>query len=85
MPEIEISFHLIDENANEFSQKSSLEVYTDLGDTVLDTIGRQFNNFLRQCGYIRPNENILMKDLTDDECEALSDFLCDYRQDHQGA
>ena len=81
MPEIEIGFHLIDECANEFSQKSSFEVHTDLGDTVLDSIGRQFNNFLRQCGYIRHNENIFMKDLTDDEHEALSDFLCDYRQD----
>ena len=83
MAEIEIGFHLIDENANEFSQKSSMEVFTDLGDSALDTIGRQFNNFLRQCGYIRPNENIFMEDITDQEYEALADFLQDYRTNQQ--
>lgn len=85
MSEIEIGFHLIDENANEFSQKSSMEVFTDLGDTVLDAIGRQLNNFLKQCGYIRPNEHIFMEDLTDDEYDAITDFLADYRENQKGA
>lgn len=78
-----IGFHLVDECGNEFSSESTLEVFHDLGDTDLSVIGDQFNSFLKQCGYVRYNDHILMEDLTDVEHDALVDFLEDLREDNK--
>ena len=78
-----IGFHLVDECGNEFSSESTLEVFHDLGDTDLSVIGEQFNSFLKQCGYVRYNDHILMEDLTDVEHDALVDFLEDLREDNK--
>lgn len=48
--------------------------------TDLDVIGRQFNIFLNQCGYVRHNDNIFMEDITDEEYEAIADFLEELRE-----
>lgn len=47
-----IGFTLDDEFGNHFSQTFKLEVFRDLGETEVDTIGTQLNVFLKQCGYI---------------------------------
>lgn len=75
-----IGFTLDDEFGNHFSQTSKLEVFRDLGETEVDTIGTQLNVFLKQCGYIRKNDNIFMEDLTDSEYDAIADFLDDLRK-----
>ena len=75
-----IGFTLDDEFENHFSQTSKLEVFRDLGETEVDTIGTQLNVFLKQCGYIRKNDNIFMEDLTDSEYDAIADFLDDLRK-----
>lgn len=79
--QITIGFTLEDRCGNVFSQSSTVEVFDELGDTELDTIGTQFNTFLKQCGYTRYNDNILMEDLSDDEYDAIIDYLDDLRAD----
>lgn len=64
-----IGFHLVNEFNDRFSQESSVEVFSDLGETELDVIGKQFNIFL------------FMEDITDEEYEALSDFLDELREE----
>ncbi len=76
-----IGFHLVNEFNNSFSLKSSVEVFYDIGETELDVIGKQFNIFLKQCGYARHNDNIFMEDITDEEYEALADFLGKLREE----
>ena len=77
-----IGFRMSDEFGNEYSQDSTVDmaIFSDAGDTELDVFGRQFNCFLRQCGYVRNNENIFMEDVTDEECVAISDFLEELRE-----
>jgi len=76
-----IAFRLENEFGEKYSQDSTLNILTNFGDTELRMIGRQLNAFLNQCGYIRCNENILMQDITDEEYEALADFLEDLREE----
>lgn len=76
-----IGFHLVDEFNNRYSQESSVEVFTDLGETDLDVIGKQLNIFLKQCGYVRYNDNVFMEDITDEEYEALADYLEELREE----
>ena len=76
-----IGFHLVDEFNNRYSQESSVEVFTDLGETDLDVIGKQLNIFLKQCGYVRYNDNVFMEDITDEEYEALADYLKELREE----
>lgn len=79
---ITIGFHYVDECRNEFKNESSVEVFYSLGDTTLSVIGTCMNNFLRQVGFYRHNDNILMEDLTDEEYDAVVDFLTQYREEH---
>lgn len=53
--------------------------YEDGGE--LNDMGEAFNNFLRQMGFIRHNDYILMQDLTEDELEAVESFLSDLREE----
>lgn len=78
---ITIGFYLKDDGGNEYEQKSTLEVFYDLGENDLEVIGRQFNSFLKQCTYVRQNENIFMADITDEEYDALADYLSDLREE----
>lgn len=78
---ITIGFHFINEFGDEFNNESKITVYPDLGITELDEISEHLNQFLRQIGYIRPNENIFMEDLTDEEYDAVADFLSRYREE----
>lgn len=76
---IRIKFELNDELKNYYSAESAFEVYEDIGDSVLDEMGKQFNIFLRQAGYIRPNDYLFMESITDEEYDAIEDFLNEYR------
>ena len=80
-----IGFHLVNEGGDKFSSESMLEVFTDLGDTELSVIGDQFNCFLKQCGYVRYNDHILMEDVTAEEHDALVDFLDELREEKSNA
>lgn len=76
---IKIGFTHTDEFGNEYSASSVVEVFASLDEKELDVMGRQFNVFLKQIGYVRHNDNILMEDLTDEELEALYDYLQELR------
>lgn len=52
-----------------------------MGEDELNIIGAQLNAFLKQAGYYRPNECMLMTDLTEDEVWALEDYLREYREE----
>ena len=79
---ITIGFHYVDEYKNEFKNESTVEVSYSLGDTCLSVIGDCMNNFLRQVRFYRYNDNILMEDLTDEEYDAVVDFITQYREEH---
>lgn len=80
---VTIGFHYVDEYSNEFKNESTVEVFYSLGDTNLSVIGTCLNNFLRQIGFYRHNDNILMEDLTDEEYDAVVDFLEQYREERK--
>lgn len=74
-PVIKIGFTYEDELGEEFSASSSRQIFEDLGEAPLDIISEQLNIFLKQIGFVRRNEYILMDDLTADEYDALKDYL----------
>lgn len=78
-PKIKIGFSYEDEFGNTYEASSDIEIFKSLGETNLDIIGERFNVFLKQIGFVRHNDNILMEDLTDDELELLSDYLDELR------
>ena len=78
---VTIGFHHVEECKNEFKNESTVEVFYSLGDTNLSVIGTCMNNFLRQIGFYRHNDNILIEDLTDEEYDAVVDFLEQYREE----
>ena len=78
---INIGFKFENEFGHKYSQASELEVFDELGENNLSTIGRQLNCFLKQCGFVRENDFILMESLSEDEAEALYDYLTDLRED----
>ena len=78
-PRIKIGFTFTDHFGNEYSATSDVEVFESLGESDIDVIGEQLNTFLRQIGYIRNRDCMLMEDLTEDELDALCDYLQDLR------
>lgn len=80
---ITISFGLVDELGNEYSATSKTKTFEDLGMGDMEIIGEQLNNFLRQCGYIRKNDCIFMDDVSEDEYDAIADFLANYRSERE--
>lgn len=77
---ITIAFKYIDTWHNEYTAETTQRVIFAIGERELDVIGEQFNAFLRQVGYYRPNSYMLMDDLTQEEVEVLSDYLAEYRE-----
>lgn len=80
---ITIRFELTEEDNTHYEAESTVEVFDSLGDTELDNIGWQLNAFLKQCGYSRPNDNIFMEDVSDEEYDALADYLSQLRAKKQ--
>ncbi len=76
---ITIGFRFTNEFGDDFSSDSTVSVYEEIGDTELSTIVQAFNQFLRQIGYIRKNENMYERDLTDEEYEAVDNLITDMR------
>lgn len=76
---IRIRFELTDESGNNYVSESTTEVFTNLGETDISVIGEQLNVFLKQCGYARKNDYILMKDLTEKEYYKLAAYLDELR------
>lgn len=77
---ITIGFSYEDELGNKYEAKSNFEVFIDLGENMLEEIGKKFNVFLSQISYIRENEYIFMEDITGEEYEALEKYLAEFRE-----
>ena len=74
---ITIAFKFIDEFGNEWRSESTEEPFDE---NDCDFIGRQLNNFLTQCGYHRPNPLIYMDSVSEEEYDAIDNFLREYRE-----
>ena len=72
---LRIKFEMTDEAGNNYISETTTEVFTDIGETDLSVLGQQFNIFLKQCGYVRKNDYIFMEDVTEEEYDALADYL----------
>lgn len=77
---ITVQFGLVDSNGYKYKAKSTFNVFTECGDSVLYEIGEMFNTFLKQCGYVRQRDFLYMEDVSEEEIEAIDDFLRDYRR-----
>lgn len=77
-----IGFNFENEFGDRFSATTTSQVFNDFEKDV-DFIGDQLNVFLKQCGYSRKNNHIFMEDITEDEYDAISDFLQDLRESKQ--
>ena len=69
---ITIGFRYIDEFNNEYEATTKID---PLGENELMLIGQQLNSFLRQVTYHRPNDNIYMEDLTQEEVELVDEYV----------
>lgn len=76
---ITIEFRMVDRWGNKFAQRSTFEMFEDFGEREIDELGKKFNNFLSQCGYVRNHDYMLMDDLTLEELEVVEDFLRELR------
>lgn len=70
--DITIGFELIDDDGRKYSAHSSFPVYDA---SILNELGEQFNTFLKQAGFVRTNDYLLMMDVTEEERARLEHFL----------
>lgn len=65
----------------EYAAKSTFPVFESLGETDLELIGTKIKCFLDQVGYYgMRNDYMLMESLTEEEYDAVIDFLEKYRE-----
>lgn len=78
-------FRFTDEYGNRYTACSDIPYFEDIDMNMLEEIGRQFVNFLRQIGYVMRGDYLLTKGLTESELEAVEDFLRDLRHENRPA
>jgi len=77
---IRIGFTYEDTDTNcKFSAESCAEIMYGF-ETDYSFMGKQFNTFLRQCGYFRRGDYMLMASLTEEEYDLLTDYLTELRE-----
>lgn len=81
LPYVTVQFGLTREDPKcKYSMESTVPYFPEMGDGELDEIGQQFVHFLRQAGFLMPNDYLLMESLTDEECDLLAATLDEYRK-----
>jgi len=78
---IKFSAKFTNEFGHKFKVSTKTETYTSMGEDELRVIGNVMSDFLRQIGYIQKGDTILMDSLTEDELEAVQDYLFEYRKE----
>lgn len=78
---IKFSAKFTNEFGHTFKVSTKTETYPNMGEDELRVIGNVMSDFLRQIGYIQKGDTILMDSLTEDELEAVSDYLFEYRKE----
>ena len=76
-----IGFNFENEFGDKFSSTTTVGLHSGQDFADIDLIGRQLNIFLRQCGYYRKNDCILMEDVTEEERETLANCLAELRKE----
>lgn len=77
---VRIKFEATDQFGNSYVQENNVELHSDLGYCFTDEVGRLLNLFLKQMTFQRRNDCIFMEDVTENEMDALYDFLQEYRK-----
>ena len=77
---IKFSAKFTNEFGHKFKVSTKTETYTSMGEDELRVIGNVMSDLLRQIGYIQKGDTILMDSLTEDELEAVQDYLFEYRK-----
>lgn len=77
-----IGFEYTNSFGSHFTQSSDINVSSNPNEIY--AIGENLNLFIRQIGYPRRNDYIFMEDLTEEELEAIADFLWEYRLERKG-
>lgn len=78
---IKFSAKFTNEFGHTFKVSTKTETYPSMGEDELRVIGNVMSDFLRQIGYIQKGDTILMDSLTEDELEAVQDYLFEYRKE----
>lgn len=78
---IKFSAKFTNEFGHKFKVSTKTETYTSMGEDELRVIGNVMSDFLRQIGYVQKGNTILMDSLTEDELEAVQDYLFEYRKE----
>ena len=78
---IKFSAKFTNEFGHKFKVSTKTETYTSMGEDELRVIGNVMSDFLRQIGYIQKGDTILMDSVTEDELEAVQDYLFEYRKE----
>lgn len=80
---IKFSAKFTNKFGHKFKVSTKTETYTSMGEDELRVIGNVMSDFLRQIGYIQKGDTILMDSLTEDELEAVQDYLFEYRKERE--
>ena len=78
---IKFSVKFTNEFGHKFKVSTKTETYPSMGEDELRVIGDVLSDFLRQIGYSQRGDTILMDSLTENELEAVQDFLFEYRKE----
>ena len=78
---IKFSVKFTNEFGHKFKVSTKTETYPSMGEDELRIIGDVLSDFLRQIGYSQRGDTILMDSLTENELEAVQDFLFEYRKE----
>ena len=74
-----IGFKYIDRYGSKFEAESTVPIFEGLGDNERGVILEQFVNFLNQAGFAIGDRHILNDPLTDEEQDAVTDYLIAFR------
>lgn len=78
---IKFSAKFTNEFGHTFKVSTKTETYPSMGEDELRVIGNVMSDFLRQIGYVQRGDTILMDSLTENELEAVQDYLFEYRKE----
>lgn len=79
---IRIEMRYTDEFGNTTALDKETNIYPDQGNDEIDEMERFVNNFLRAVSYSSFNKDkVILESVTEDEYEAVQDFLWDLRND----
>lgn len=77
--ELSIRFAADIRSGGYYEARSDFDIFYEDGENQLVEMGKAFNNFLRQCSFVRKNDYLFMESVTEEEYDWLLDALDSYR------